>query len=270
VTLPAWTREPLVHFLALGALLYVAMTWGGSPPDPASRVINVDKAQQAQLALAFERVMGRAPTDAELDERIARFVREEVLYREALRLGLDADDAVVRQRMVAKMDMTASGAADAAEPSEAELEAWRADHPERFAAKARFTFDQIYFASEDAALTAVLDKAWPGADWRGRGDPISRPASVARMPANEIAVRFGQQFLDGIAAIDHSDSWAGPIPSGFGWHVVRIREYEQSDVPPLDQIRAQVLNDWRAQQIAARKQRAYDILRSAYRVEIDK
>ena len=84
MTLPGWTREPLIHFLALGALVYIALTWGGTPVDPASRVITVGPEQQAQIALSFERTMGRAPTDAELDAGIEKYVRDEVLYRSHL------------------------------------------------------------------------------------------------------------------------------------------------------------------------------------------
>lgn len=267
--MPGWAREPMVHFLALGAVLYVALTWGGTPVDPASRVIEVGEDEQAQIALTFDRTMGRAPTDAELDAAIERYVRDEVLYREALRLGLDRQDAVVRQRLVSKMDMTASAAAEAAEPGDEQLEEWRAAHPERFAASAAYSFDQIYFSSEADALAAIAGQG-PGASWRELGDPISLPRSVTDMSAGEVASRFGEQFLDEIGERDHSDSWGGPHRSGFGWHLVRIREYRQSDVPPLAEIREQVANDWRSAQIAERKSRAYRILRDAYRVEIDR
>lgn len=269
MTLPGWAREPLVHFVALGALLYVALTWGGTPVDPASRVIKVGPEEQAQIALSFERTMGRAPTDAELDAAIERYVRDEVLYREALRLGLDQGDAVVRQRLVSKMDMSASIAAETAEPDEAVLEQWRAEHPERFAATARYSFDQIYFEREEDALAAITG-AGPGEDWRSLGQPISLPSSVDDMSVTEIAARFGEAFVAGLRERDFSDSWGGPHASGFGWHLVRIRDYRQSDVPPLSAIREAVENDWRSAQIAERKNRAFDVLRSAYRVEIER
>ena len=270
MTFPAWTREPLVHFLVAGFALFVALTWsGGGAVDPASRVIDVDRETQAQLALQFERTMGRAPTDAELDAAIETFVRDEVLYREALRLGLDQGDAVVRRRLVTKMDQSASAAAEAAQPSEAELEEWRAAHPERFAALARYTFDQIYFSDQKAAQDAV-SAGDIGANWRELGEPISLPKTVTEMPANEVATRFGQDYLDSLKERDFSQSWGGPHRSGFGWHLVRVREYRQSDAPPLAEIRQQVENDWRSAEIAQRKERAFKVLRDAYRVEIDK
>ncbi|WP_324072472.1 MAG: peptidylprolyl isomerase [Erythrobacter sp.] len=262
MTLAGWTREPLVHFLGLGALLYVVLTWGGAPPDPASRVIKVDAAQKAQLALGFERVMGRAPTDAELDERITRYVREEVLYREALRLGLDQDDAVVRQRMVAKMDLTAGGAAELAEPDEAALQAFYKANQARYARTPLVSFEQRLFSGEAAARAALSGAG-------GTGQPSSLPASMNETSMPEIAVRFGQQFAQGLVSLPADGAWKGPIPSGFGWHIVRVSGRASAE-PDFEALRPRLANDWRADQIAQRKQRAYEILRSAYRVDISR
>ncbi|MFN4020316.1 MAG: peptidyl-prolyl cis-trans isomerase [Erythrobacter sp.] len=259
MTLPGWAREPLVHFLALGAALYVGLTWGGTPVDPSSRVITVDAARKAQLALAFEQVMGRAPTDAELDARIERYVREEVLYREALRLGLDADDAVVRQRMVAKMDMTASAAAEIAEPDEAALRAFFKANQARYSGTRAVSFEQRLFSDEQAARAAMADPGPPRS--------ASLPAAMDKAPLREIKVRFGQQFAQGLAGIPADGKWHGPIPSGFGWHIVRVTE-RSAAASDFEALRARIANDWRSAQIAAREERAYAILRSAYRVDI--
>lgn len=259
--LSGWAREPLVHFLALGAVLYVGLTWGGTPVDPSSRVIVVDAARKAQLALAFEQVMGRAPTDAELDARIERYVREEVLYREALRLGLDQDDAVVRQRMVAKMDMSASVAAEIAEPSEAQLKAYFEANRARYAGDEKVSFAQAWFQTEGEAKAALGGEI--------RGGSISLPGVVGGKPMRDVESQFGQQFVRGLAALQPSEDWQGPIASGFGWHLVRLRN-RYRDKADFDEIREQIENDWRSAEVAARKERAYAILRSAYRVDIDK
>ena len=119
-----WSKEPLVHFLIGGALIYALFAWRGEPPDPASRSIEVSREDRAQLSLGFEKMMGRSPTDAELDRQTQKFVREEVLYREALRLGLDVNDGVVRRRMSQKMDLIAAAQAETAVPSEQALQEW--------------------------------------------------------------------------------------------------------------------------------------------------
>ncbi len=267
MTRPAWTqaswlREPLVHFITLGAVVYLALTWGGEPVDPASRVIEVGAEEQAQLALSFENVMGRAPTDAELDARIEQFVRDEVLYREAIRLGLDQGDAVVRQRMVAKMDMSASAAAEAAQPDETVLRAFYDANPDRYSGEVLVTFDQAYFTEEAAAAQALGRGAV-------EGEPISLPSSVEAANLRDVQSRFGEVFARGIAELQPSDEWQGPIQSGFGWHLVKLSE-RRADVLEFEALRDRVENDWRSEEIAARKLRAFDLLRSAYRVEIDR
>lgn len=266
MTLPGWTREPLVHFLAAGLALFLALTWSsGGTVDPASRVIDISRETKAQLALQFERTMGRAPTDAELDAAIAQYVRDEVLYREALRLGLDQDDAIVRRRLVAKMDMAASAAAEAAQPDEAALRAWYKANAARYSGAAAVSFDQLYFESAEAAEAA---KARIGPDWRGAGTAISLPASVSALPPDEVTVRFGEVFAGELAQLTPGTAWQGPIRSGFGWHLVRLRARGKGAPPRLDTVREQVENDWRSAEIAARKERAFALLRDAYRVNI--
>ena len=262
MTLPGWTREPLIHFLALGALVYLALTWGGTPVDPASRVITVGPEQQAQIALSFERTMGRAPTDAELDAGIEKYVRDEVLYREALRLGLEDDDAVVRQRLISKMDMSAGLGAQAGEPGDAVLRAFFEANLARYAGPAAVSFDQLFFDSQADASAALI--AGPRA-----GQRIDLPASVEDMPMREVQSRFGELFARTLTPLEPGDDWQGPLPSGFGWHLVRLRDRELGEAD-FDSLRERVLNDWRNAEIAARQQRAFATLREAYRIEIER
>ncbi|TRD11678.1 peptidyl-prolyl cis-trans isomerase [Erythrobacter insulae] len=269
MTLPRWTREPLVHFMIAGALVYAFFAWtGGTAVDPSSRVIQVDREAQAQLSLQFERTMGRAPTDAELDAQIDQFIRDEVLYREALRLGLDQGDTIVRQRLVSKMDMAAAAAAENAEPDDAALRAFLKDNSERYQTALDTDFDQVYFRSS-AAARAALNRINDTQDWQGIGQPISLPASMEAASQRVIRDRFGEEFGTGIAALDTGARWQGPLRSGFGWHLVRIRA-RVSGGAGFDALRQQLANDWRSAEIAERKQRAFGVLREAYRVEIDR
>jgi len=268
VRLSGWTREPLVHFLVAGFALFALLTWSSSGEvDPASRVISVDRAQQAELALQFQRMMGRAPTDAELATAIDRFVRDEVLYREALRLGLDQGDAVVRRRLVTKMDLSASTAAEAADPDEALLRAFYETHRTRYADAGAASFDQLYFASESAARAALPGLSVTG-DWQRAGDPISLPQSLEQVSQQEVQTRLGEVFAAGLSKLQPGTAWQGPLRSGFGWHLVRLRARGSGAAPAFETIRKQVENDWRSAEIAARKERAFTVLREAYRVEI--
>lgn len=269
MTLPGWTREPLVHFLTGGALLFALFAWRGEEPDPASRIIEVTRADQAQLALRFEATMQRAPTDAELDGMIGQYVREEVLYREALRLGLDRDDPIVRRRLAQKMDELAGATAETAAVSQAVLRAWLHDHPERFAQEQAYSFDQLWFASRTEA-EAGLARLKGGADWRAVGEQLALPASVERRTASEISSSFGMAFLDAISGKPADAIWSEPVQSGYGWHLVRLREKRIGKVPPFESIAELVENDWRSATIAERREQAFELLRDAYRVEIDR
>lgn len=266
MNLPNWTREPLVHFTVLGAALYVALTWGGSPPDPSSRVIKVGAAEEEKIAESWTLTMGRAPTDAELDLAVDAFVREEVLYREALRLGFDESDAIVRRRLVSKMDLSASLAAETAEPSEATLRAFLADNPDLYAneasANANVSFDQAVFSSEARARSAISSASV-------KGDATSLPGTVSGTSMRDIEAQFGQQFADALRDLKPGEEWQGPVPSGFGWHVVRLTARDVPE-PDFETLRISIANDWRTAEIKARKERAYETLRSAYRIDIDR
>lgn len=267
MTLTGWTREPLLHFLIAGGFLYAFFVWsGGNAVDPASRVIEVDRPQQALLAQQFERTMGRAPTDAELDAQIEQFVRDEVLYREGLRLGLDQNDAVVRRRLVAKMDMAAGAAAETVQPDEQTLKAFYEANAEQFAGAALISFDQLVFrnqAEAQAAATALEQ----GAKWQSQGEQSMLPSSREAMAVREVQSVFGQAFANALTGLEPSQAWQGPLQSGVGWHLVRLRARSSEDAA-FEQLRPRIENAWRSAQISDRKTRAFSVLRDAYRIEI--
>lgn len=241
----------------------------GNAPDPAARSISISAGQVADLSAAYSRQTGRPPTDAELDNLVQRLVREEVLYREALRLGLDRDDTVVRRRMAQKMDLLASARAETAEPSVATLKQWHSEHADRFRDPARYSIDQLRYGEIEAARTA-LRRLERGADWKDESQQFDLPRSTRSMPRDELLDRFGIQFANELDRLDAGPQWQGPIPSGLGWHLVRVNQREEGKLLPLEAIEEKVANDWRAATIAERKEEAYRILREAYRVEIDK
>jgi hypothetical protein len=195
---------------------------------------------------------------------IERFIRDEVLYREAVRLGLDRGDAVVRQRMVSKMDMSASASAEAADPDEATLRGFFDENVARYAGEAAFSFDQLYFAEQTAAQAALSTAR---ADAEASGEAISLPASLESTSLRDVQSRFGEVFAQGLGDLQPKDAWQGPVPSGFGWHIVRLRARSASDAD-FEALRGRVENDWRSAEIAARKERGFEVLRSAYRIEI--
>ncbi|WP_394729942.1 peptidyl-prolyl cis-trans isomerase [Altererythrobacter sp. GH1-8] len=264
-----WLREPLVHFLAGGALLLALFAWKGEPADPASREISINSEVLGAIAGGFEAQMGRAPTDAELDSLTQRYVREEVLYREALRLGLDQDDAIIRRRLAQKMDLIAAARVDAALPADEVLEDWLTSHPARFADEARYTVDQVRFEEEQAAHEGI-EALRDGADTGRFASTLDLPSSMSDVRRRELLDRFGTQFVRELDGLEASSDWQGPIPSGLGWHAVRLRSVRAAELPPLDTIRERVLADWRAATAAKREEEAYQLLREAYTVDIER
>ena len=260
--LPGWTREPLVHFLVAGAALFGLFAWQGEPADTASRTITITREDRARLAVEWERTMQRPPTDAELDDQVEHLLREEILYREALRLGLDRDDAVVRKRMANKMDFLAASMVESAPADDAVLRQWLARHRARFARDSSYSFDQRYFAQRGAANCASAE------GMEHAGDAISLPASFENAPRNDVEARLGSAFMANLDRLAPDGKWAGPVQSGFGWHCVRLRQRTAGQTPPLAAIRSEVEADWRSETEAQRRKQAYSLLRSAYKVKI--
>ncbi len=234
--------EPLVHFLLIGALVFAVFGEDGAPQD---RRIVIDSAQVERLAAEFAQSFRRPPTRAEQDAMIANAVRDEVYYREALRLGLDRDDLVVRRRMRLKMESFASAPVDLAAPSVTTLQGWLDEHSARFAGEPTFSFDQ-----------------------RIVGGALPLPASLDVAPRSEIAAQFGEEFAAALMRLPPG-RWM-PVTSGFGQHEVRLRERRPAPPPKLADIRQRVENDWRAAQAQASEERAYRALRDGYRVTVER
>ena len=262
-------REPLVHFLVAGAAIFAVLSLRTAPDDPASRTIHLTRDDQARLSVNFAQIMGRPPTQAELDALVQRWVREEVLYREALRLGLGQGDAVIRKRLAQKMDVIAASAADTETPDEATLAQWLKDHPDRFAQDMQLTFDQLYFTERGRALVAkaLLEG---GADWTRVGDAVSLPAHFERASRTTVRDEMGPDFARALERLAPDKAWHGPVESALGWHLVRLTGKQPGELPPLNAIRGRVEDDWRAETGRLRQDAAYKTLRDAYTVQIDR
>lgn len=257
--LKRWLREPLVHFLALGALLFLAFQWWGSSPQ---RIV-ITPGQQQALATQFERVWQRAPTDAELKRLVDEQVRAEIAAREASALGLDRDDVVIQRRLRQKLEFLAEETIDGAPPTDAELQAYLDAHPGKFRAETEAAFRQAYFKSVEVAHAALAAGGDPGA----RGERIMLPEDVALSPLSDIARRFGREFAEQLEKLP-LDRWAGPVRSGFGAHLVLVRERRDGRLPALAEIRPLVERELQAQRRRQALDAMYERLLQKYEVVI--
>ena len=272
--LKAAFNEPLVHFLLAGLALFVFFAWRGDAVDPESRTITLTEEQVARLAANWEQTWQRPPSQQEIDGLIRDFVKEEVYYREGLRLGLGEDDTIIRRRIRSKMEFLASSELENETPSDASLQAMLDKNPQAYAADARYSFDQIYLTAQDEAgararATQMLSAINKGTDWQKLGEPISLPRRSEQVDRARIAADFGDEFAASLAAIKPGQ-WAGPFASGFGLHLVRIRAVQASATPKLADVRQKLENDWRAQTVKDREAKAYQALLDSYTIKIAK
>ncbi len=262
----ALLREPLVHFLIAGAALFAFSGYYGGV-DVSDRQITLDEAQVSRLASQWQQAWRRPPTPKELDGLIRDHIKEEVYFREAMRLGLDVDDPVIRRRLRSKMEFLATAEVENATPSDAELTRYYAANKARYAAGRVYDFDQHFYGGNAAQAREAISTLNAGKS--PAGISIALPATMEKATTGDIARGFGNDFAESLSLLPVS-TWSGPIQSGYGWHVVRVRRSEASKVPPLAKIVQQVSNDWRAETRAKREAAAYQALLDGYDIRVAK
>jgi hypothetical protein len=268
-------REPLVQFLAAGTLIFAGFALLGQGPDQGDRRIVVEPARVERIVTLWMQTWHRPPTPAELDGLISEYVQEEVYVREALRLGLDGDDPVIRRRLRSKMEFLATDQLESATPDEGVLQAWMQSHPGLYAQDPRVSFQQVYLgpagvAADDAGRAAsALARLRAGGDPDSVSVPLSLPRDLASATRSEIDRQFGDRFSEALLKAP-AGQWSGPVSSGFGVHLVRVSAVQAGKSPRLEDVRQAVENDWRAATRAEREAQAYQDLLKGYDVVIER
>lgn len=266
-------REPLLHVLLGGAALFLLHGAVSSGGPPARDRIVVGEARVQSLASSFERTWMRPPTREELQGLVDDYVTEEVLYREALALGLDRDDLVVRRRMRQKMEFLHQDLVEMAEPDDATLRAFLEEEPERFRIPERVSLQQVFVSSAGAAAEerarALRERLReePGLDAETLGDPTLLPARLTSVTREQVADTYGRRFAEAVAGMPEG-TWTGPVASDFGLHLVRIRAREPGRLPSLAEARPRVVREWEAERRQRAREQLYREMRARYEVEI--
>jgi hypothetical protein len=262
-------REPLVHFLALGALVFLVFHFAADRGQVPDDKISVTAGKVEQLVTGFSRTWHRPPTQQELDGLVEDYIREEVLYREALAMGLDKDDTIVRRRMRQKLEFLTEDATSAVSPTDQDLQRWLDKHPDKFRAEPKWAFRQVYFSADrhGESATAAASKALAKLTAAGKkidaselGDATLLPHELALSRLDEIASAFGDEFARQISQTEPG-RWAGPLESGYGWHLVYVSERTEGRSMPLAEVREAVQREW----LAARRQEIVDSTYSKWR-----
>lgn len=274
-TLKRWLREPLLHFLLLGVALFAVYAYmhRGRPGIESSRQIILSLDELQQMDMYFESQWHRQPTPAEFQAMVEDRVREEVLYREALAMGLDKDDTIVKRRMAQKMQFLAEDVAAAHEPSTAELKSWFDKNSNKFALPSRYSFRHLYFSPDKRGKNAEDDAAKALTKITGQPEGSTLAASLAdqfmfqdyygdRAP-EALAKEFGSQFVVALEKLKPG-SWQGPIESGYGWHLVYVDTVIPGRIPGFEEMEPDVKIAWLAEQKKQAWQKAYTEMRAKY------
>jgi hypothetical protein len=265
--------EPLLHFLVLGAALFGLFGLVGKKQTEQRATIVVSTAQIENLWSGFARVWQRPPTAQELQGLIEDHIRSEVYYREAKSLGLDRDDVVIRRRLQLKMEVMAEGMT-ATEPSDEELKAYLAAHPDKFRSEDRVSFRQVFFSAgrrtepRDDAKQVISKLADGKIEIAAIGDRFLLGDTFRAMTRSEASRSFGVDFANQLVALEPG-RWQGPIASSYGLHFVFVDEREHGTLPPLDAIRQAVSRELiNARRIEA-QDKLYRALRDRYEITVE-
>jgi len=269
-------KEPLAHFLLIGALLFVVYGLFSSPGSGRGEIV-ITQGQIEHLAAGFARVWQRPPSAEELTGLIGDRVREEVLYREAIAIGLDKDDAIIRRRLRQKMEFISDDLAAQAEPSDAELNTYLQAHPDAFRAEPRFSFRQVYLSPQkrgknlqrDAAqLLAQLNASGAKVAPAQLGDALMLEPAYAALPLGEVAKQFGAPFAARLPELALKQ-WQGPVESGYGVHLVYISERTAGRLPELAEVRETVRREWANARRLEANEKFYQELLKRYTVTVE-
>lgn len=268
----------MLYFLLLGGALFALfqLVSDESFSDPEQREeIVVSEGRINALLQRFEKTWRRPPTRVELDGLIQNFVREEVMYREALALGLDRDDPVVRRRLRQKLEFISEALAALEEPGDEELQAFLDANAESYRQPSRFSFRQVFINSPESSQKAKTEALELLAALRSdrinaaeAGDAHILQHQFVNQSDWEIERTMGRRFLQGLEEIQ-TGNWQGPIVSGFGLHLVYISESIEGDISRLGEVRDQVFRDWSARKRKQFNEAFYEKLRERYKVTIE-
>src|SRR3954470_23195007 len=265
--------EPMLHFLLIGIALFGAYRWV-SPGDSGARRIIITQGVVDDLVTQHLAARGREPSTTELNHLIESYVRDEILYREGVRLGLERDDIVVKRRVRQKIEMIAEEDASTVAPADADLFAYLTANQARFIQPAILTFDQVFIGESTSGpgvvnVVAVTREALrKGGDPEELGKPTLLPHQMTRTPADLVARDFGASFAAALERVPVGE-WVGPIGSSFGAHYVRVLDRTPAVAPQLAAVRDHVVREWENERRQRARNDAYAKMRGGYEIGIE-
>jgi hypothetical protein len=267
--LSRWLREPILHFALIGVLLFFLYGRMNPGEGSAERIV-VSREVVADLSSQYQTRWMRPASEQELAGLVESYVRDEILYREGVALGLDRDDPVIKRRVRQKLEVVAEEQLARDAPTDADLAAYLVKNAERFSRPGTVSFEQIFFAAATPAAQVETARvaALRGSDPARLGQPSMLPGSAQNAPLDLAARDFGAAFATELEGLP-LDEWAGPVRSAFGQHLVRVAARTPATTPPLADVRAAVAREWENERRTASLAENYKPLRSRYEVVIE-
>lgn len=272
-----WLREPLLHFLLIGAALFLFYDLQNEGYANDNNRIVISSGDIERLISLWEKKRQRLPTQTELQDMIEQQIREEVMYREALAMGLDKKDAIVRRRLAQKIEFISSDIAAMAQPSDEDLTKYLNENHKKFETPAIISFEHIYFnnnkreaqtVSDALKLLDELKQLDVVIDTRIAGDPFMMGQQYDEITEYGVSRIFGQEFAAELFMLN-AGNWQGPVTSGYGTHLVRISNKNPAQAVELNTVREKVRNEWQAQQRQSMNKIFYESLRQRYDIVIE-
>lgn len=259
-------KEPLLHFVLAGSLIFAVHAWLNRWGWDAPRVVHITAAEVNWLKEAWSRQRNRAPDERELRALVTDYMTEVVLAREAVELGLDRNDTIVRRRLAQKMEFLVQDTARVADPGEDELRRLYDAERDRHQIPTRISFMQLYFRTVTGARQGLDEiETRPAATL---GDPSLLERDHSGVDELAVASAFGPDFAGKVFALE-AGRWHGPIASGYGFHLVRVAERQAARPRPFDEVRAQVRDEWLRREQAKARERYMSALMKKYNVVVE-
>lgn len=263
-------KEPFLLFFLLGALIFIMYTRATGYIDQRNRQIYVGQDQIALLAESFQKTWNRSPTEDELKAQINNFIMDEIFFKEAVSMGLDKTDLAVKRRLRQIMEIMMDDFATIY-PTENQLREYLSANPEKFRQDSRISFRYIYFPLEDEdEAIRILDRLQKGISVEKdyTGGLLLIPDRFEYETEWEIERLFGGVFTRELFELETGD-WTGPVESSYGWHLVKVSERIEGEVPDLNQIWDLVEREWSVERKKEIKEQQYKVMQGQYKISIE-
>jgi parvulin-like peptidyl-prolyl isomerase len=247
-------REPLVHFLVIGAAIFMLFGLVGQRDvDEKERAITITSGEINWLTDAWQKRWNRPPTAEERDGLIQQYLREMILYREAVAMGLDKDDTVIRRRLAQKLEFLSQDLITPQPPSEDELQSYFEAHIDRYQAPDLITLTHVFIDPDKRGNQTLVDAEVikkqlqalkePPQDARSYGDPFMLQSYYPERSEAELLKLFGSGFARSVFELA-PQQWHGPVLSGYGTHLVYVHDHQKAQPPVFADVKEQVRLEW--------------------------